>query len=301
MVEACIRALCDVTKNRKDVVILGSDYLNIGERTDVEAPGQYIEMGIAENNLIGAAAGVASAGIIPFVYAVSPFIVYRAIEFIRDDICLQNRNVKIIGYSAGMDYCTSGPTHHTTEDIAILRVMPNLTILSPASVKETEEMVRAAVDIDGPVYIRLNRERNREIHKDRYYFKFNSGEVICQGEDVAIISTGAFTYDAIKVAEYAKEKGVDVEVLHLGTLKPLDVDTILKTCRKVKKVITIEEHNILGGLGGSIAEIMAENALGVPLIRIGLNDCFAKGYGNHDEMKEQNGMSIDDILIEVCK
>ena len=301
MVEACTRALCELTKENSNIVVLGSDSMHIGERILANAPKQYIEMGIAECNLVGAAAGMASTGIIPYVYAVSPFLVYRANEFIRDDVCLQNRNVKIIGYSAGMDYCTSGPTHHTTEDIAMLRVMPNMTILSPASVKEVTEMVKEAAKIEGPVYIRLNRERNREIHEGDYRFCFNKADILHEGTDVALISSGSFSYDALQVARLAEEKGIGVKVIHFGTLKPVDEESIIKACREVKRIVTLEEHNIIGGLGGSVAEIIAENGLGVKLSRLGLKDTFALGYGNHDEIKEQNELSVDHILKEVCR
>lgn len=296
MVEACTQALCELTEQNSNIVVMGADYLNVGERILANASGQYLEMGISEANLVGAAAGVASMGLIPYVYAMAPFLIYRANEFIRDDLCLQNANVKIIGYSAGMDFCTSGPTHQTTEDIGTLRVIPNLTILAPGSVKEVMEMVKAAADIEGPVYIRLNRERNREFHDEEYHFRFNKADILHEGNDVALISTGSFSYDALNVAKLAEKEGIGIKVLHLGTLKPVDTESILQVCKGVRNVVTLEEHNILGGLGAIVAEIIAENGIGVKLTRLGLRDCFAQGYGNHDEIKKMNGLSLKNIM-----
>ncbi len=300
MVNACLNTLSQLVENDRRIIVLGSDSMNIKEKLSDRSKRQYIEMGIAESNLIGAASGIATCGVIPYVYAVSPFLVYRANEFIRNDICLQKRNVKIIGYSAGMDYCTSGPTHHTTEDIAMLRVLPNLTILSPASVKEVEQMVRAAVEIDGPVYIRLNRESNREIYPSEYHFELGKAQTLCDGKDLTIISTGGITYDVLQAVKQIKTN-IMVRVIHLGTIKPLDVKTILKAAEETSKIITVEEHSITGGIGSAVSEILAETGVNARLIRMGLRDTFAKGYGNHDEIKRMNGLSIEDILQMIYK
>ena len=300
MVNACLNTLSQLVENDRRIIVLGSDSMNIKEKLSDRSKRQYIEMGIAESNLIGAASGIATCGVIPYVYAVSPFLVYRANEFIRNDICLQKRNVKIIGYSAGMDYCTSGPTHHTTEDIAMLRVLPNLTILSPASVKEVEQMVRAAVEIDGPVYIRLNRESNREIYPSEYHFELGKAQTLCDGKDLTIISTGGITYDVLQAVKQIKTN-IMVRVIHLGTIKPLDVKTILKAAEETSKIITVEEHSITGGIGSAVSEILAETGVNARQIRMGLRDTFAKGYGNHDEIKRMNGLSIEDILQMIYK
>lgn len=296
MVNTCWNALSQLVADNEQIVVMGSDSMNVRERFPEKNKKQYIEMGIAESNLVAAASGVADCGLIPYVYAVSPFLVYRANEFIRNDVCLQNRNVKIIGYSAGMDYCTSGPTHHTTEDIAMLRVLPNLSIFSPASSKEVEQMVKAAAAVDGPVYIRLNRESNREIHQSDYHFEIGKAQRLLDGNDVTIITTGSIAYDALQAANKAKEKNVTVRVLHMGTIKPFDTEAVLKAASETNRIITVEEHSISGGLGSIVAEILAESGLNTKLIRMGLNNTFAKGYGNHDEMKKMNGLAVEDIL-----
>lgn len=300
MVNACINTLYEIAKRDNRIMVMGSDSMNIGEVFKPNIPDQYIEMGIAENNLIGAAAGMSTCGFIPFAYAVAPFLAYRALEFIRDDICLQKRNVKIIAYSAGMDYCTSGPTHHTTEDIAILRAMPDLTILSPGSVREVNEMVRAAVDIEGPVYIRLARERGREFQNADYQFKLGVPNMLKDGTDVVAFSTGSITYDVLSAADKAKDRGVNVKVFHLGTIKPLEVDDVLNAIKISPNIVTIEENTIHGGIGGMISELVAQAGLECCVKRVGLKDSFAIGYGNHDEVKEMNGMGINEITEAMC-
>ena len=300
MVDTCIKTLYEIAQDNAKVVVMGSDSMNIREIFKEKIPQQYIEMGIAENNLVGAAAGVSTCGFVPFVYAVAPFLVYRALEFIRDDICLQRRNVKIIGYSAGMDYCTSGPTHHTTEDIAILRAIPNLTILSPGSVREVREMVKAAAEIEGPVYIRLARESGREVQSEDYKFKLGVPCILKDGTDVIAFSTGSITYDVLKAANKAQENGVSVKVVHLGTIKSLETNIILSEMKDIINVMTIEENVINGGIGGMISELVSQAGSGCCVKRIGLNDSFAVGYGNHDEMKEMNRMGVDAIFNEMC-
>ena len=300
MVDTCISTLYEVVKENNKVAVMGSDSMNIGTVFKNGVSDQYIEMGIAENNLLGAAAGMSSCGFIPFVYAVAPFLIYRALEFIRDDICLQKRNVKIIAYSAGMDYCTSGPTHHTTEDIAILRAMPNLTILSPGSAIEVREMVKGSIEIEGPVYIRLARERGREFQKEDYKFQVGIPDLLRTGNDVLVFTTGSITYDVLKAADIAKDRNRKVKVVHLGTIKPIDVDVILANLQSCNNVLTVEENTINGGIGGMISEIVTQNGLNNHIKRLGLNDSFALGYGNHDEIKELNGLGMDCIVRAMC-
>lgn len=298
MVGACLETLSRLIAENDRILVMGSDSMHIRKKFTEKNKRQYIEMGIAESNMIAAAAGIAACGIIPYVYGVSPFLAYRANEFIRIDVCMQKRNVKIIGYSAGMDYCTSGPTHHATEDITMLRVLPNLTILSPASAKEVEQMVRAAAEIDGPVYVRLNRESNREIHSSDYHFDFGKAKMLCGGNDLTIITTGSIAYDVMQAVNRVKDS-IAVQVLHMGTVKPFDAASVLSAAEKTGKIITVEEHSVIGGLGSAVAEILAESGINARLVRMGLKDAFAAGYGNHDEIKKMNGLSVDDMVREI--
>lgn len=279
----------------ENVVVLGADNMNNDVRFNAHKVPQYIEMGIAESNLVASASGMASCGFTVFAYAVSPFLAYRACEFIRNDLCYQKRNVKVVAYSPGLDFCTSGPTHHSTEDVSILRAMPNLTLFNPASPKEVEQAVRQAAKIEGPVYIRLNRERGKEIWDGECRFEVGRAELLLDGADVCIMSTGSITYDAVLAAKKAAQAGVKAAVLHFGTIKPLDTEAILRMAKKTGAVLTVEEHNINGGLGGAVAEVLAEAGIAVKFRRMGLADSFAAGYGSHDEIKQMNGLGVEDI------
>ncbi len=300
MINACYEILNELALYDKNIVVLGSDAMNIAERFQKSGcEKQYIDMGIAESTLLAAAAGFSDVGVIPFAYANAPFLAYRANEFIRDDICLQNRNVKIIAYSTGLDYCTLGPTHHATEEVGVLRSFPNLTILSPASAIEVQMMIREAVKVQGPVYIKLGRESGREIYSMEYPFEVGHAKIVHEGNDVTLVSTSTITYEAIKVAKEAEKKGISIRVINMTSLKPFDKAIIKQAVADTGIIYTLEEHNIIGGLGTAVAEVMAELGSSRKLVRIGINDCFARGYGNHDEIKETNGLSVKDILIKI--
>lgn len=301
MVQTCVATLRELAEGDPRIVVLGADFCDVGEALGQNCSKQYIEMGIAESNLIGAAGGMSTCGLIPYVYAVAPFLAYRANEFIRDDLCMQKRNVKILAFSAGMDYSFMGPAHYTTEDIAMLRAMPNLTVLCPASAKEVREMVRAAAEIPGPVYIRLGRERNREIHEGDYSFELGKAVELHCGGDAALVSTGTISWEALRTVKLAEKKGVHVRLLHMGTLKPFDSDAVLQAARETKRVITLEEHSVIGGLGGAVCETISTVGLAVPVTRLGLPDIFASGYGYHDDIKRLNGLDVPHILEELCR
>lgn len=301
MVDACRAELREIMKENPNVVILGADFMEIGESLSDDLKGRYFDLGIAEQNLVGCASGMSDNGVIPFVYAVSPFLAYRAYEFIRNDVCFQNRNVKIIGHSMGMDFCTWGPSHHTTEDIGALRALPNLTLLCPATALETRQMIHAALEIDGPVYIRMGRERKREILDEEYVFELGKGVVVREGTDITLMSTGTITYEAAQAARILSEDGISVRLVHFPTIKPLDREIITRSAEKTKKILSVDEHNIIGGIGTAISEVLAESGMGIEFRRMGLNDCFAKGYGKHTELKEMNGIAIEDIVTEARK
>ena len=248
--------------------------------------------------MIGSAAGMCEGGIIPVVYAVAPFLAYRAYEFIRNDICFQRKNVKIIAHSMGMDFCTWGPSHHTTEDIGALRSLPNLTIWCPATALEIRQMVRKAVEVDGPVYIRMGREKDREILKEDTIFENGKGIIISEGSDMTLFSTGTITYEAVQAVEKLKDK-VSIKMIHLPSIKPLDEALIVSSARETNRVVTIDEHNVIGGIGTAIADILMTNNVCAKFEKIGLEDCFAKGYGKHTEMKDMNGIGVNDITSRI--
>lgn len=264
---------------------------------------QYYNLGISEENMLGVAAGMANCGKIPFAYTIGAFLAYRALEFIRNDICLQNQNVKVVGTGAGMVYSALGPTHHSTEDMGALRSLPNLTIFSPASPMEVKKVVREAYNIKGPVYIRLGTNREQEVYENDYEFETGKGVEFVTGNDVTIVGTGNILTDVMTVQKELSKEGISVRVINIHTIKPFDSQIIEKAIRETKGIITVEDHNIIGGLGSAVAEAIAESGMATHFKRIGIQD-FSKGYGSYKDVKDQNHIGLADIkkaVYEVMK
>ncbi len=297
---AYLNTLYELAKTDKRVYALISDNgAIVYDKYRRDLSSQYLNLGISEENMLGVAAGMANCGKIPFAYTIGAFLAYRALEFIRNDICLQNTNVKIIGTGAGMVYSMLGPTHHSTEDLGCIRSLPNLVILSPASPLEVTKATKAAYLYSGPVYIRLGTNKEQEIYKEDYDFEIGKGVQLCEGEDITIIGTGNILVDVIKAKELLEEEGISVRVVNIHTIKPLDVGLIEKAIKETKAIITIEDHDIIGGLGSAVSEVIAESGIGIKFRRLGLNNIFAKGYGTYTQMKENNGLGIETICNTV--
>lgn len=299
MQKAYIASLYNVLKNDKKVISClsdsGTDYDELIAR---EFPDQCINFGISENNKVAAAAGLASCGKIPFVYTTNAFLAYRSYEFIRDDICLQNCNVKLVGMGCGLSWSTLGSTHHTTEDIACLKAIPNLTLLSPASPKEVSKCVEAAYKISGPVYIRLGMSNEMEIYDDECPFEVGQNNIIKDGKDATVFVTGSIISEVIKASEKLALEDIYIKIINVSTIKPFDEVSVIIDSSQTN-VFSVEEHNIIGGIGSSIADVIATNCLPCRLTKIGLNDCFAHGYGTYDEIKIMNNLDADSIYKKI--
>lgn len=261
-----------------------------------DLPEQYLNLGISEANMIGMAAGMASCGRIPFAYTIGAFLAYRAFEFIRNDVCLQNQNVKIVGTGAGQVYSALGPTHHSTEDLGGLRALPNLTIICPASPMEVKKATVAAYEHEGPVYLRLGTNKEPEIYDSDYEFQIGRAVTLKDGKDITLIGTGSILKDVLDVAEQLETEGIDVRVIDMHTIKPIDKEIIIKAVDETGKIVTIEDHNVIGGLGSAVAEVIAEYGKGVKFRRLGLND-FSKGYGTYEIVRQSNGIGKNDMYI----
>ena len=259
---------------------------------------QYLNLGISEANMLGMAAGMASCGKIPFAYTIGAFLAYRAFEFIRNDICLQKQNVKIIGTGAGEVYSALGATHHSTEDMGGLRSMPNLTILCPASPMEVRKATVAAYKHEGPVYLRLGTNREPEIYNEDYGFEIGKGIVVRGGNDITLIGTGSILKDLVDIALQLQDEGIQARVINMHTIKPIDKEIVLQAIEETGKIITVEDHNVIGGLGSAVAEIIAESGKGVTFRRIGLQG-FSHGYGTYSQVKEMNGIGTSKIRKEI--
>ncbi len=285
------------SKDNKVYALISDNGAIVYDKYRRDLSSQYLNLGISEANMLGMAAGMASCGKIPFAYTIGAFLAYRALEFIRNDICLQNMNVKIVGTGAGMRYSALGPTHHSTEDMGCIRSLPNLIILSPASPMEVVKATRAAYEYNGPVYIRLGTNREKEIYKKDYLFEIGKGVTLFDGEDITIIGTGNILTEVMKARETLEREGNSVRVINMHTIKPLDRDIVKKAIYETPCVITVEDHDIIGGLGSAVAEMIAESGRAVSFSRIGLKECFATGYGTYEDMIKQNKICAEEIVL----
>lgn len=258
-------------------------------------PDRIFNFGIGEENMVAAAAGMASVGKKPYVFTAGAFLAYRSFEFIRDDVCFQNLNVKIVGMGSGLSWSSLGPTHHTTEDVAVLRTIPNLRILSPASPEQVRRCVQEAYEYDGPVYIRIGMNREKEFFDGLYKYHPLKNDVLMDGNDIAVISTGSILEEAYSACESLKKDGLGVRLSNAVSIKPFDEEDVLDISSRFDKVFTIEEHNTIGGLAGIVSEINSFRGLGMKVIPIGLKDIFAEGYGSHKLVRERNGLDAESI------
>ena len=265
-------------------------------------PSRFVEMGVAEQNLAGVASGMAAMGKIPFITSYAMFSPGRNWEQIRTTICYNDRAVIIAGSHAGISVGPDGGTHQAIEDMAITRVMPNMTVISPCDHIEARKATLASAELGSPVYIRLAREKTPVITTEDTPFKIGKAEVL-YGEkdgkaDVGIIATGALVYRALKVAEALKKDGINAKVLNVATIKPIDVDAVVNIAKTTGAVVSVEEHQIAGGLGGAVAETLSAS-FPVPQEFIGVKDKFGQS-GTPDELLEHYGMAEVDIL-KACK
>jgi transketolase len=260
-------------------------------------PGRAIEIGIAEQNLIGIGAGLALAGKMPWVIGMNPFVTMRCFEQIRTDLGYGCRNVKVIGgYGGGIGYGGWGCTHHAMEEIALMRLIPTMTVFFPADSYETEQATRAAAAIDGPCFISLaGGELPLGIPEGERQFTAGKASVLREGRDVTVISCGPAMTEALRGVELLTEKGVSARLLSMHTVKPLDTEAVLAAARETQLIITVEEHTVIGGLGGAVAETLAEAGAGTPLKRLGLQDTFACMVGSYEDVKQRHGISAQAV------
>lgn len=260
-------------------------------------PERFVEIGVAEQNLVTVGSGLAAMGKIPFVSSYAAFSPGRNWEQIRTTICLNNQPVKVVGSHAGVSVGADGATHQMLEDLAIMRVLPNMVVIAPGDSVEAEKATLAMAEDKRPNYVRLAREATPVFTTKETPFEIGKAYVFAPGQDVTIIATGSMTYQALVAAEKLFKAGIDVEVIHCPTIKPLDEATILKSVRRTKRVITVEEGQAAGGLGGAVAELLSEK-FPVALKRIGMQDRFGES-GNPDELLNKFGLTAKYIELAV--
>lgn len=233
-------------------------------------PDRLINVGIAEQNMVGVAAGLANAGFTPFVCAAACFLTGRALEQIKADVAYSNTNVKLVGISSGMAYGALGPTHHSIEDFAWTRVIANMTVIAPADPIETAQVIETAASSKGPMFLRLSRMAVPEVHNSDYKFQIGKAATLKEGKDVTLIVNGVMVTRALEAAKMLAQEGIEARVLNMATVRPLDKEAIIKAAQETGAIVTAEEHSTHGGLGSAVAEVVVENApvkmriLGVP-------------------------------------
>ncbi len=296
MQSAYLGKLMELAQQDENVLhILGDSGTGYDEMFRRSFPKQIYNFGISEESMVAAAAGMATVGKIPFVYTAGAFLAYRSLEFIRDDICFQNLNVKIVGMGSGLSWSTLGPTHHTTEDLAVLRAMPNLLLLSPSTPRQVSECVRLAYEHEGPVYIRIGMNREKEFFPDTYEMEIGKNDLIFDGKDGVIYTTGSILEEVVKARSILADSGKEYRIVNVASIKPFDVDWLRRDALNYKTLFVVEEHNIYGGLASTLAEAIAYGGLGAKVVPIGLQDMFANGYGTHAKVRAINGLDAEAI------
>ncbi len=291
------KALLELGEKNEQVVVLDADLSKSTKTAEFGKtyPDRFFNVGIAEQNLMGLAAGLSTTGKIPFASTFAMFATGRAFEIIRNSIGYPNLNVKICATHAGITVGEDGASHQALEDIACMRVIPNMTVIVPSDGPEAIEAVKAAAEYYGPIYLRLGRSGVPTINDGPdYQFEIGKGVTLREGKDITIIATGIMVSEALIAAERLKEKGIEARVINIHTIKPLDDELIVKAAKETGAVITAEEHNIIGGLGSAVAEVLSEKAP-VPMKRIGVKDTFGES-GKPKELMEKYGLTGDEIF-----
>lgn len=301
MRDSFIEELTKIAKEDKNVILLTGD-LGFGVLNDFakELPDQFINIGVAEQNMTGIAVGMALEGKIVFTYSICNFPTLRCLEQIRNDACYHQANVKIIAIGGGFCYGSLGISHHATEDLSIMRALPNITVVAPGDTVEAAAATRAVYKMPGTCYLRLGRGGGKKVHERNINFKIGKAIQLFDGDDVALISTGGILENAFRAGEGLDNMGLSVGLYSMHTLKPFDREIVEDIAKRFKLIVTIEEHTVVGGLGGAVSEILAQ--MSQPRARlqmVGLPGCFSSVVGDQEYLREVYGMSVEGIVKKV--
>lgn len=295
-----LKTVAELASHDSGVMFFTADGHGLLPEVEEVLPDQFADFGIAESNMVGAAAGAASCGLMPFVYADSNFLCMRAYEFIRNDVCIANNNVKFIGIWTAMVKGTWGSSHESTEDIALLRCLENMETITCSTPNQASAVVRYAYEHNGPVYIRLENFGEREFYGKNQKFENGRAYEISGGSDLTVITTGSIISEAMDVSKEMKKLGISIRVIDMPTYKPLDLATIHHAIIETKNIITLEEHSLYGGLGSVVSEALAASKLNCNFRMMGLKG-FPKGCGNQQEMREQNGLDGETLKKNIME
>lgn len=297
--ESYAKVLAGDLSQNPNVVVLDADLGNATKSAAFKkvAPERYFDMGIAEQDMMGTAAGLAACGKIPIASTFAMFAAGRAFEQIRNSIAYPKLNVKIAATHAGVTVGEDGGSHQAIEDISLMRSIPNMTVINPADGKEAEEALKAAVQYYGPVYIRLGRATVPDLHGDNYQFNWGKGEVLREGKDVGIIATGIMVAKALAAAEKLSEQGIEARVVNIHTIKPIDEALLIETAKLTGKVVTAEEHSVIGGLGSAVSEVLSRQQP-VKMAMVGVQDTFGCS-GSPEDLLTKFHLQAEDIIAAV--
>ncbi|HEV2522841.1 MAG TPA: transketolase C-terminal domain-containing protein [Candidatus Acidoferrales bacterium] len=299
---AFIKELFELAKQDDRVVLIVGD-LGFGVVTPFmeQLPRQFLNAGVAEQNMTGMAAGMALSGKIALTYSIANFPTMRCLEQVRNDVCYHNANVKIVSVGGGFTYGAMGATHHALEDIAVMRAMPGLTVVAPGDPVEARAATRAVIAYRGPCYLRLGKAGEPVVHQSPIDFELGKAIRMREGKDATLISTGGILLNVVRAAERLAKEGIETRLLSMHTVKPLDTEAVLAAARETGAIFTIEEHSVLGGLGSAVAEVLAESeGIKVPFKRIGVPSGFSPHIGSQEYMQERHGLTDDAITRSVA-
>lgn len=291
--------LLELGKKRQDIVVLDADLsgsTNTG-KFGKAFPDRFFNIGISEQDMMGTAAGLSLAGKLPFASTFAIFATGRAWEQVRQTICYSNLNVKIVATHGGITVGEDGASHQSVEDLTLMRVLPNMTIIVPADAKETEEVIEVISDEYGPTYVRLGRAKVPVIMPEDYRFNIGKAYIFHIGKDANIISCGIMVEKALKASERLKNDGLDVGVINMSTIKPIDEETIISVAKTSRAIVTAEEHSIIGGLGSAVTEVLSEK-YPIPVKRIGIKDCFGCS-GDPEGLLKLYSLTVEDIIAGI--
>lgn len=288
-------------KDKNIFLLIGDLGIKLIESFKKVEPERFINAGVAEANMIGVAAGMAMAGKKPCCYSIIPFLTMRALEQIRVDICYNNLDVKLFGAGGGLVYGKEGITHHAIEDIAIMRSLPNMTVVCPGDAIEAKSLAIAIADFKGPLYVRFGRDTDPVIHSGEIDFKIGKGISVKEGEDICLIATGTMLYPSTLLVDILKQKGLNPALISMPTVKPLDKELIFECAEKYNKIFTLEEHNILGGLGSAVAEVLSEKGFKGTFRRIGIPDAYSSFVGGPEFLLEKFNLTPERMAEFIFK
>jgi len=298
MRQTFIKTLEEFTAQDPNIILMTADLGKFFDPFKTRFPQQFINCGVAEENMVSVASGLALSGKKPYCYSIIPFLILRTLESIKVNVCYHDLNVTLLGAGGGLVYGTEGVTHQAIEDIAIMRSLPNMTIVAPGDLSEAEAIAKESINFSGPLYVRFGKDRALPVHETMPNLKIGKGIIVKKGEKVVLISCGTLLYEAKKVAEILEKRGVNITLVSMHTIKPVDKGLLYELAESHDKIFTLEDHSIIGGLGSAVSEALP-NFKG--LVKIGLPDEYSKQVGDVDYLHKCYGLNAESVAEYILR